>query len=54
MFVLWLGVLLAFSSAPVDAASFSEATAAWHAQREKRLASENGWLTMVAHSSDVG
>jgi uncharacterized protein len=33
---------------PVDAAAFAEATAAWHAQREKRLASEDGWLTLVA------
>jgi uncharacterized protein len=33
---------------PVDAAAFSQATAAWHAQREKRLASEDGWLTLVA------
>jgi uncharacterized protein len=35
-------------SAPSDADAFAEATAAWHAQREKRLASEDGWLTLVA------
>src|SRR5271165_3935808 len=49
MFVHWLGaLLLASSAAPVEAPTFAEATAAWHAQREKRLASENGWLTLVA------
>jgi uncharacterized protein len=33
---------------PGDAASFAQSTAAWHAQREKRLAAEDGWLTLVA------
>jgi uncharacterized protein len=33
---------------PVDSAAFAQSTAAWHAQREKRLAAEDGWLTLVA------
>jgi uncharacterized protein (DUF1684 family) len=33
------------ASAPAD---FAQATAAWHAQREKRLAADDGWLTLVA------
>jgi uncharacterized protein len=43
-------VLLATSAVPqgVDAAGFAQATADWHAQREKRLAAEDGWLTLVA------
>ncbi len=46
MLALCLSALLL--AAPADASSFAEATAAWHAQREKRLASEEGWLTLVA------
>ena len=33
---------------PADAAAFAKATASWRAEREKRLASEDGWLTLVA------
>jgi uncharacterized protein len=33
---------------PVDSAAFAQSTAAWHAQREKRLAADDGWLTLVA------
>jgi uncharacterized protein (DUF1684 family) len=36
------------AAVPTDPAGFAQATAAWHAQREKRLASEDGWLTLVA------
>jgi uncharacterized protein len=46
-----LGTLLfASPAAPavVDASGFAQSTAAWHVQREKRLASEDGWLTLVA------
>ncbi len=47
MFALFgLGTLLLAS--PVDAPSFEQETAAWHAQRDKRLAAEDGWLTLVA------
>jgi uncharacterized protein len=43
-------LLLSFPPAPwpTDAASFSQATAAWHAYREQRLAADDGWLTLVA------
>lgn len=48
MFAHWLAAfLLASPALPLDA-SFAQSTAAWHAQREKRLASEDGWLTLVA------
>jgi uncharacterized protein (DUF1684 family) len=47
-----LGPLLLASTpaAPTvaDASAFAQSTAAWHLQREKRLASEDGWLTLVA------
>jgi uncharacterized protein (DUF1684 family) len=33
---------------PTDPATFAQATAAWHAYRDQRLASEEGWLTLVA------
>jgi uncharacterized protein len=36
------------ANAPLDPATFAQTTAAWHAQREKRLTSEEGWLTLVA------
>jgi uncharacterized protein len=41
-------VVLASPAAPADAAAFAQANAAWHAQREKRLTAEEGWLTLVA------
>jgi uncharacterized protein len=43
-------VLLATPTAPppADTAAVVQSTAAWHAQRERRLASEDGWLTLVA------
>ncbi len=41
-------LLLAPPVAPVDAAAFARETAAWHAEREKRLTSDDGWLTLVA------
>jgi uncharacterized protein len=43
-------VLLASPAAaePMDPAAFAQSTASWHAQREKRLAAEDGWLTLVA------
>lgn len=45
-----LAVLLASPPTPVptDPVGFAQATATWHAEREKRLASEDGWLTLVA------
>ncbi|MGO9063750.1 MAG: DUF1684 domain-containing protein [Myxococcaceae bacterium] len=47
--LLGLGLLLLASPVtPLDVSSFDRETAAWHAQREKRLASEDGWLTLVA------
>lgn len=49
-FTLLGTVLLATPAVPppVDSAAFAQSTAAWHAQREKRLAAEDGWLTLVA------
>jgi len=47
----FLGAVLLASPAaavPLDRVAFTEATTAWHAQREKRLASEEGWLTLVS------
>ena len=32
---------------PGEAPDFTQATAAWHAQREKRLTAADGWLTLV-------
>ncbi len=46
-----LGALLLTAPAAAqqgDPAAFAQATAAWHAQREKRLTAEDGWLTLVA------
>ena len=40
-------LLVAPTTAPAPA-SFADQTAAWHARREKRLASDDGWLTLVA------
>ncbi len=48
---IFLGAVLLASPAaaePVDPSAFAQATAAWHSQREKRLASDDGWLTLVA------
>jgi uncharacterized protein len=39
--------LVGFPTAPTDAAGLAASTAAWHAQRERRLAAEDGWLTLV-------
>jgi uncharacterized protein (DUF1684 family) len=41
-------VLVASLATPADPAAFAQATAAWHAQRDKRLTAEEGWLTLVA------
>ena len=45
-----VAVLLASPPTPVptDAVGFAQATATWHAEREKRLAADDGWLTLVA------
>jgi uncharacterized protein len=40
-------LLLGFPTAPADAAGLAASTAAWHAQRERRLTAEDGWLTLV-------
>lgn len=36
------------SATTSDSGAFAQSTAAWHAQRETRLAAEDGWLTLVA------
>jgi uncharacterized protein (DUF1684 family) len=49
--VAHLGVAALLLASPVsstETADFARDTAAWHAAREKRLASEDGWLTLVA------
>jgi uncharacterized protein len=48
--ILMSATLVVSAAAPTvtDGASFTEATAAWRAQREKRLTAEDGWLTLVA------
>jgi uncharacterized protein (DUF1684 family) len=47
---LLCALLFASPAAPaaVDNSAFVQSTAAWHAQREKRLSAEDGWLTLVA------